>query len=224
MSYIDRPSRLRAPALSAAALINVGLFALATQLSGAGDPPSRPAQQALVTVTTTHSTPASQRKEKQRKKPKHYTALSSPVVPSAYPQRHPAVDPIPPQLDPLPARTETPKIALPQPPMPSAPRPVVEPEPKRPDAGDLLAAYSARLRALILARQPTTSNSSGQVTIGFEVAPTGALANSAVAASSGNARLDRAALSMVRRAAPFPRPDQAIPSDKLSFRIEVRFH
>ncbi|MXP30033.1 TonB family protein [Porphyrobacter algicida] len=89
---------------------------------------------------------------------------------------------------------------------------------------DLLAAYSARLRALILARQPTTSASSGQVTIGFEVTLTGDLVNSAVTASSGNVRLDRAALNMVRRAAPFPRPDQAIPSDKLHFRIDVRFH
>ena len=46
----------------------------------------------------------------------------------------------------------------------------------------------------------------GTTVVGFTVAPSGGLAALAVARSSGSARLDRAALGIVSRAAPFPPP------------------
>lgn len=59
----------------------------------------------------------------------------------------------------------------------------------------------------------------GTAVISFRVGPSGGLASASVARSSGSADLDRAALSMVRRAAPFPPPP---PGAQRSFSINIQ--
>ena len=46
----------------------------------------------------------------------------------------------------------------------------------------------------------------GTATISFAIASNGGLASVSVARGSGSAALDRAAVSVIRKAAPFPRP------------------
>jgi protein TonB len=69
-------------------------------------------------------------------------------------------------------------------------------------------------------RRPRTS-SRGSATIAFTVAGNGALASARLAASSGSAQLDQAALELVRRASPFP-PPPAGAQRSFSIRIKGR--
>ena len=59
---------------------------------------------------------------------------------------------------------------------------------------------------------------SGTATVRFSVSPSGGLANVSVARSSGSPRLDRAALQVIRRAAPFPKTP---PGAQRSFQIRI---
>ncbi|MEM7753438.1 MAG: TonB family protein [Pseudomonadota bacterium] len=61
----------------------------------------------------------------------------------------------------------------------------------------------------------------GTAVVSFRIAPNGRLAAVAIARSSGNARLDRAALTHVRRAAPFPAPPPGAKT-RFNFTFEVR--
>ena len=60
----------------------------------------------------------------------------------------------------------------------------------------------------------------GSVTVRFSVTGSGGLGGLSVARSSGSAEIDQAALSMVRRAAPFPNPPSGAQRD---FRIPIDF-
>ena len=65
------------------------------------------------------------------------------------------------------------------------------------------------LRPLVpLLRAATTSPlaATTTATIAFAIASNGGLASVSVARGSGSAALDRAAVSVIRKAAPFPRP------------------
>ncbi|MEO0771612.1 MAG: TonB family protein [Pseudomonadota bacterium] len=59
----------------------------------------------------------------------------------------------------------------------------------------------------------------GTAVVAFRVSGSGGLSGASIARSSGNAQLDQAALSMVRRAAPFPAPP---PGAKRSFSISIQ--
>lgn len=61
------------------------------------------------------------------------------------------------------------------------------------------------MRAIARQRRPSV-NSRGTATVSFQIAASGALAGATLARSSGSSALDRAALDLVRRAAPFPPP------------------
>lgn len=61
------------------------------------------------------------------------------------------------------------------------------------------------MRKISRLRRPRV-NTRGTATIAFKIAPNGGLSSIRVAKSSGSAELDAAALRLVRRAAPFPRP------------------
>ncbi|MEO0943621.1 MAG: TonB family protein [Pseudomonadota bacterium] len=61
----------------------------------------------------------------------------------------------------------------------------------------------------------------GSAVVSFRIAPNGRLAALAIARSSGVAQLDRAALSHVRRAAPFPAPPPGAKT-RFNFTYEVR--
>ncbi len=71
-----------------------------------------------------------------------------------------------------------------------------------------------------VANEPHTA---GTVKVAFEIDPKGALASERVAQSSGSATLDKAALLLVRRAAPFPAPPAHAASGDTSFVVPVRF-
>ncbi len=66
-------------------------------------------------------------------------------------------------------------------------------------------------------------HAAGTVKVAFEIDAGGALASERVAQSSGSASLDKAALLLVRRAAPFPAPPAHAASGDTSFVVPVRF-
>ncbi|WP_138933625.1 energy transducer TonB family protein [Roseovarius arcticus] len=63
------------------------------------------------------------------------------------------------------------------------------------------------------------STSRGTAVVAFTVAASGALGGVRIASSSGSAQLDRAALSMIQSAAPFPQPP---PGAQRSFTINIK--
>lgn len=66
--------------------------------------------------------------------------------------------------------------------------------------------YPGRVWSKLQRGRRSSSSGRGTAVVSFRIAPNGSLASVAIARSSGNARLDRAALRHVRRAAPFPAP------------------
>lgn len=115
-----------------------------------------------------------------------------------------------------PAR-ETPAASIAAaPPLPTRQAPAAE--------EDALSAYAGRLRILVMAQRPAGTKGGGEVSIRFRVARDGALVDCVVERGSGTALLDRTALRMVRRAAPFPAPDPAISEAQLVFSLPIRFH
>lgn len=87
-----------------------------------------------------------------------------------------------------------------------------------------LAIYQRQLWARISARKPAGIHLAGVATVRFSVGDDGALIAVELAASSGNAALDRLALRTVRNAAPFPAPPTGVEKDQLVFTIPFSFH
>jgi len=73
---------------------------------------------------------------------------------------------------------------------------------RRAGAGD----YATRVFQALGRHTPRSVGTRGSVTMSFTIGANGALRSARISRSSGKAQLDRAALSIVRRAAPFPRP------------------
>ena len=90
----------------------------------------------------------------------------------------------------------------------------------RPQAAGNAAAssYPGLVRQRIARQRQPRGVGRGRAVVSFTVAGGGGLAALGLAASSGNARLDRAALDIVRRAAPFPAPP---PGAQRTFSIPV---
>jgi protein TonB len=86
-----------------------------------------------------------------------------------------------------------------------------------------ILSYAAGIRAKVARNKPTGFGRSGEVEISFGVTLTGDLSYANLAQSSGNTRLDEAALEAIRRSAPFgPPPADATPS-QLRFSIPFYF-
>lgn len=81
--------------------------------------------------------------------------------------------------------------------------------------------YPGQVMARIARLKRPRTSSRGSATIAFTVAGSGGLAAVSVAASSGSAQLDQAALELVRRASPFP-PPPAGAQRSFSIRIKGR--
>jgi periplasmic protein TonB len=64
---------------------------------------------------------------------------------------------------------------------------------------------------------------SGVASVAFSIDRSGRLTDVRIAASSGSASLDGAALDLIRRAQPFPAPPEALPERDLSFVAPVRY-
>ena len=81
------------------------------------------------------------------------------------------------------------------------------------------AAYAASVYGALARKKPRSVGASGSVTVSFAIGPSGSLRNALVARSSGKAPLDRAALTIIRQAAPFSPP----PGSRQSYTITISF-
>ena len=79
--------------------------------------------------------------------------------------------------------------------------------------------YPGQVMARIARLPRPRTSSRGSATIAFTIAGNGGLSGARVAASSGSAQLDQAALELVRRASPFPPPPKGA---QRSFSIRIK--
>jgi protein TonB len=86
-----------------------------------------------------------------------------------------------------------------------------------------LISYSARVRARVAGNKPPGRGVRGTAVVSFGVTTSGGLAYASVARSSGNAALDRLAVSAVRASAPFPTPPAGATARQLMFTIPFYF-
>jgi protein TonB len=83
--------------------------------------------------------------------------------------------------------------------------------------------YASRVRAKIAANKPSGNGARGRVTVAFGVTLSGGLSHVRIARSSGSGALDQAAMSAVRRAAPFGQPPAGASARQLAFSIPITF-
>lgn len=93
----------------------------------------------------------------------------------------------------------------------------------------LTESYDARVLSHLAAHKSFPADArmrheEGDVAVEFELDRQGGLLRAAVIASSGSPRLDRAALSQIRIAAPFPRPPESAGWSSRVYRTEMRYH
>jgi len=86
-----------------------------------------------------------------------------------------------------------------------------------------MLSYAAQVRAKVAGNKPPGGGHRGTSVIAFGLTTAGRLAYASVARSSGSASLDQAALSAVRRAAPFPDPPAGASPAALRFSISFHF-
>lgn len=84
----------------------------------------------------------------------------------------------------------------------------------------LVKIWGSKIRRTLVRRRLTGAGR-GSVLVEMQIARTGKLISVRVVRSSGNARLDRAALSMVRRVGRFPAAPKALRLGQYPFRIKV---
>ncbi len=86
-----------------------------------------------------------------------------------------------------------------------------------------ILSYAAGIRAKVARNKPSGLGRRGDVEVSFGVTPSGDLSYASLAQSSGNAKLDEAAIEAVRRSAPFGAPPaDALPA-QLRFSIPFYF-
>ena len=92
-------------------------------------------------------------------------------------------------------------------------------------SGESPARWQSRVNAHLnrFKRYPAGERETGQAAVRFSIDPSGRVLSAALARSSGNAALDRAAVEMVRRASPVPAPPPAIARSRMSLTVPVRF-
>lgn len=88
--------------------------------------------------------------------------------------------------------------------------------------GDILG-YAARVRARVAGNRPGGRGQRGTAVVSFGVSRSGGLTYVRLSRSSGAAALDQAALSAVRRSAPFPPPPAGAPASRLAFSVPFHF-
>jgi len=139
--------------------------------------------------------------------------------------RDQAVAPAPSPVGAPPSSTSPPAPLMPSIAGPSRTNIAVDPAPAPDSKGEsVLASYQGQLWARIAARKPRGLNLSGVAMVRFAVGRAGELISVELAASSGNAALDRLALRTVRNAGPFPPPPATGERDQLVFSIPFSFH
>ncbi len=87
------------------------------------------------------------------------------------------------------------------------------------------ASYMAGVASRLLARRYfPTGAPSGSVVVNFSIAPSGKLTSRKIARSSGSSILDKAALQIVERAAPFPPFPKGVTAPRLNFNVPMNFN
>jgi protein TonB len=137
-----------------------------------------------------------------------------------------------PRPEPLPAPASPPPTILLAPPTPAATEAVAQLRaPAEGGREDELVAVTQAYRREVMARlearrRPMREDAAGDGlragTVAFRIDRGGQLLEASVTQSTGRAALDRAALSIVRRAAPFPAIPDALP-DELAITLPVEF-
>ena len=89
-------------------------------------------------------------------------------------------------------------------------------------AGSIMG-YAAQVRARVARNSPSGAGARGTAVVSFGVTSSGGLAYARLSRSSGVSSLDSAAVSAVRRAAPFPKPPAGASSSQLSFSVPFHF-
>ena len=214
----------RGAALAGSLLLNLGLLAGVVAAMRAPDFSHSGGAPALVSVALTPPPHKAAPPPSRAAKP----AMTKPVR-----KRLPAAVSPPARERPAPLLVTQPASVPASPPLPSLPRPQALPAPvpapqpvpvAAEPAPDRLEAYRQQLWQRILAARPRGVRGAGTVTIRFRIDHSGALVSAAVAGSSGQFMLDRAALQAVRRAAPFPSPPAGMDDAALTFTVPLAFH
>lgn len=167
-------------------------------------------------------------------------ALPEPVIdPLPLPEPEPKPEPKPdPKPEPKPKpkakekapekpKAEKPKKKAAQAPAPNAPeaQPAAKasaPLPKGREQ-DLKAKWGNGIRARVQRRSASSGAGRGTVTVGLTVSRSGQLSKAWVSASSGNAKLDAAAVKAVKSAAPFKAAPEGLTDSSYSFSLPITF-
>jgi periplasmic protein TonB len=135
----------------------------------------------------------------------------------------------PPKEEAKPPETQA-EVALPEPPKPEPPQ--VEKQATAPPASAPSAAVVHNWESLLVAhidrfkRYPVEARERGEqgmVRVAFAIDRDGWVRSSRIVQSSGSSDLDQAALAMLARAQPMPRPPDRIPTRELSFLVPIKF-
>ncbi len=156
------------------------------------------------------------------------------VKPAIVPTPSPVVIPEP-VYEPLPevAPTPEPKLEpLPEPVVVPTPAPIIEtPPPTGPTAAEIEAAKGKYKRLLLAAmnrhkKYPRIAKSrgwQGKVIIQFNLDRNGNILSKNIIQSSGHKSLDKAALKMAEKAAPFPKPPSVLQGDRFNIKVPIPF-
>lgn len=173
--------------------------------------------------------------------------IEEPAAPAAAAQPASEVAPKPPETPPAPTEAPAPApmpakapVAPPEPVQPPPPavaaasvapasvttaHEAIDEEESRRRAARVMSVWQrAMLVRLERAKQGVAPQSrAGTVLVGFTIDHVGRLVSSRIVRSAGRVRLDRAALSLLARAAPFPPPPAGAPESALSFTVPIVF-
>jgi len=116
----------------------------------------------------------------------------------------------------------------PGPPVEKTTAPVRKPAPPAAKTSNVDVSWEAKLLAHLekFRRYPASAKArreQGVAYIRFTMDKQGKLISAQLSRSSGSQRLDKAALATIRRAAPFPKPPQDLPGDRIEITAPVEF-
>lgn len=142
-----------------------------------------------------------------------------PAPAPAPPQPETAPQPIPPPTKKPPPRPHRPAQRVRKPAVTAA---MTAAAPLSASQGDT-EDYGARVWAWIGRHPPDAATGQGRVMVSLTIGPDGGLLEAVVSQSSGDPTLDEAALSAIRRAAPYPSPPPGLAPERRRFVVPFAF-
>jgi TonB family protein len=202
--------------------------------------PPPPAATEPPIVTAALPAPEAAPEQKEPEKAVEHTSVIEPVVPPPQPEQKSAEQPPKPEPKKSEPRKPEAKKSVEKAEPKSTPRPPSEAAKKGTNSSRTLETaankngkatatpgeanqYAARVRSKIARNRPDGFNQRGTTIVAFVISNSGGLSQVSVASSSGNARLDQAALQAVRNSAPFPTPPPGLSQRQLTFSINFVF-